>query len=90
MAHLDKSKLITSPMDVWEFEYNGRTFYRSSKLRQFLNEMFGSTLVAVFCTDKNPSTIQGLDWSGEDIVTVTANGIVTHLINSEWAHFTKL
>jgi hypothetical protein len=29
----------------------------------------------------------GLDWSGQSIILVNANGEVIHLTNSEWATF---
>ncbi|SOK58779.1 hypothetical protein [Yersinia phage fHe-Yen9-04] len=90
MTHLNKSNLVENHSNILEFEYNGCTFYRNSKLRRFLNELFGATLVAVYSTNKDSDANYSLDWSGEDIVTVTANGVVSHLGNSEWAHFTKL
>ncbi len=90
MKELSELNLAENCVDVIEFKHNGEEFKKSTKLREFFNSVFSANLVAVYSTNKDPSTKNGLDWSGDAIITVSNKGCIGYLTNSEWAAVSKL
>ena len=78
--------LSTGYQDVVEFEYDCATYYRNTKIRDYLNKLLSADLKAVFTESKKYNTSSGnLDWSGEKIIMVNAKSEVCSMQNSEWA-----
>jgi hypothetical protein len=90
MEALSDLNLAENYNDIIEFKHNGDEFKKSTKLRKFFNSVFSSNLVAVYSSNKDPSTDNGLDWSGDSIITVSDKGSIGYLTNSEWASLCKL
>lgn len=90
MEALSDLNLAENYNDIIEFIYNGDEFKKSTKLRKFFNSVFSANLVAVYCSNKDPSIEFGLDWSGDSIITVSNKGVIGYLTNSEWASVSKL
>ena len=90
MEALSDLNLKENYNDIIEFIHNGDEFKKSTELRTFFNKLFSAKLVAVYCSNKKPSTELGLDWSGDSIITVSETGMIGYMTNSEWASFSKL
>lgn len=86
---MDLLKLAETWMDVVEFKYNHTHFKRDTKVKDFLNKVFDASLVAAY-SEKKHNLSTSLDWSGEQIITVSKSGKVVWLSNSEWAFFTHI
>jgi len=90
MQALSDLNLSENYNDIIEFIYNTEEFKKSTALREFFNNLFSANLVAVYSTNKKPSTQHGVDWSGDTIIFVNDKGVVGVMTNSEWATFGKL
>lgn len=84
---MDLLKLPETWRDVAEFKYNYSTFKRDTEVRDLLNRIFDASLVAVYTNKKHNISKGSLDWSGDQIITISKSGKVAWLTNSEWAYF---
>lgn len=91
LAQLNIETIGDNWRDVVLFTYDGITFKRNTKVRDFLNKLFSASLVAVYTdADCSYDLNRGLSWDSETIIMINDQGVVSYMTNSEWASIDKL
>lgn len=85
MKKVTKQEILEQFQDLVQFEYEVDKFYRNNRLREYLNNIFGSKLKVVFSTSKDYSYKHGIDWSGDTIICINHKNEMVQMSNSEWA-----
>ena len=84
--------ILDNHKDVTEFKYDYDKYYKSTKLKNFLNSMFGGKIQSVFSTSKEAyfSGKNSLSWDGELWLIVNHRNRIIFMDNSEWASIAQL
>lgn len=82
-------EILDNHKDVTEFIHGYDKYYKNTKLKNFLNSMFGGKIQSVFSSEKE-SYFSGknnlvLDWDSEVWLIVNHRNKVIFMSNSEWA-----
>lgn len=85
-------EILDNHKDVTKFKYNYTKYYENTKLKNFLNSMFGGKIQSVFSSGEKSyfSGKNKLSWDNEIWLIVNHRNKVILMSNSEWAAISQL
>lgn len=88
---LDPDNIPEGFTDNHSFEYDSKMYFKCTKLKNYLNKLFGSSFKAVYSTisDYDLSN-NSVDLSGDTLIIFNNKSELIKISNSEWMFIIKL